>query len=140
MASALVNAGRLKPEVRLGQAISQFQADLSMDQKARFQSSQSNSMKSPPDLRDVMRLTAEMNRRECGTEDRCFGPRVTNFLQAVQGFASLGDIVLGGTQNLLACGVWAVVRLTLLGIVKYSSYFERLSLIWSVGQSRLKKK
>ncbi|KAL4955505.1 hypothetical protein BDW69DRAFT_182531 [Aspergillus filifer] len=63
-------------------------------------------MKSSPGLRDVMRLTVEMN--QLGPQDRCYGPRVTRFLQSVQGFASLGNIVLGGTQNLLACGVWSV--------------------------------
>jgi hypothetical protein len=35
-------------------------------------------------------------------------------LQAVQQFAAIGDIVVGGSQNLLACSVWSVVRLMLL--------------------------
>jgi hypothetical protein len=35
-------------------------------------------------------------------------------LQAVQQPADLGNIVVGGSQNLLACGVWSLVRLTLL--------------------------
>lgn len=60
-----------------------------------------------------MQLTAEIN-RESGIRGRCFGPRLTSILQTVQQFAALGDVVVGGTQNLLACGVWSLVRMTFL--------------------------
>jgi hypothetical protein len=36
MSGALANASRLKPEIRLAQAVSQFEADLSSEQKATF--------------------------------------------------------------------------------------------------------
>jgi len=64
-----------------------------------------------------MRLTAEIDRHGLGRVargSRCFGPRLTNFLQAVQQFAALGDIVVGGSQNIIACGVWSLVRTSLL--------------------------
>jgi len=63
-----------------------------------------------------MRLTAEIDLQTSGKfgGGRCFGPRFINALQAVQHFASLGDIVVGGSQNIIACGVWALVRMTLL--------------------------
>jgi hypothetical protein len=113
MSSALTNASRLKPEIRLAQAISQFEADLSSEQKASFRTSRSQSS---PVLDDVMRLTAEIDRRASGKGGavRVLGPRLTNFLQAVQQFAALGDIVVGGSQNLIACGVWSLVRMSLL--------------------------
>jgi hypothetical protein len=38
---------------------------------------------------------------------------MTNVLQSVQQFAALGDVVIGGPQNLIACGVWAAARLAL---------------------------
>ncbi|KAL4801774.1 hypothetical protein BDV18DRAFT_164585 [Aspergillus unguis] len=132
MLAALSKAARLKPEVRLGQAISQFQADLSTQQKATFNKHQARASVSPPGIRDVMQLIAEINQ----SGERCFGPRVTSLLQAVQQFAALGDIVVGGTQNILACGVWSLVRMTLLVVVKHSAYFERLSLmLMSIGRS-----
>lgn len=62
-----------------------------------------------------MRLTAEIDRqisRKAG--GRCLGPRFTNFLQGVQQFAALGDVVVGGSQNMVACGVWSLVRMSLL--------------------------
>jgi hypothetical protein len=116
MSTAISNASRLKPEIRLAQVISQFEADLSSEQKATFRNYRSQSLDSPPNPRDVMRLTAEIDYRASGKigRVRCFGPRLTNFLQAVQQFAALGDIIVGGTQNLIACGVWTIVRMSLL--------------------------
>ncbi|KAL2834784.1 ankyrin repeat-containing domain protein [Aspergillus pseudoustus] len=122
MATALEKAGRLKPEIRLGQAISEFQADLSSIEKSH----QQKATQSPPEIRDVMRLTAELS-QFTGTQGRCFGPRLTNILQAVQQFAALGDIIVGGSQNILACGVWSLLRFTMLSAVKCSAYFEQLS-------------
>ncbi|PWY82524.1 ankyrin [Aspergillus eucalypticola CBS 122712] len=133
MTTALTKAARLKPEVRLGQAISEFQADCSSREKATLRSYQAAGI--PPSVRDVMQLTAEIN-RSAGLRGQCFGSRLTSILQAVQEFAALGDIVLGASQSLLACGIWAVVRMSLLSIVKYSTYFEQLSsMLMAVGRS-----
>ena len=116
MASALAQATTLKAEIRLAQAVSLFEADLPPDQKASLRAHRSQSRASPPNVQDVMRLTAEIDRgtlRKVGG-GRCFGPRFTNVLQAVQQFAALGDVIIGGSQNIVACGVWSVVRMTLL--------------------------
>lgn len=63
-----------------------------------------------------MRLTAEIDRSVAGRVGggRCFGTRLVNVLQAAQQFAALGDVVVGGSQNMIACGVWSLVRMTLL--------------------------
>lgn len=115
MHNILTKASRLKPEIRLAQAVSQFEADLSDEQKTDFRTLKSQSLDSPPDPGDVMRLTAEMDRRILRKAGgRCFGPRFTNFLQGVQQFAALGDVVVGGSQNIIACGVWSLVRMSLL--------------------------
>ncbi|KAF2185906.1 hypothetical protein K469DRAFT_750186 [Zopfia rhizophila CBS 207.26] len=137
MSVILSNASRLKPEIRLAQAFSQFEADLSSEQKTDFQNQRSQSLASPPDPSDVMRLTAEIDRRVSGkVGGRCFGPRFTNFLQVVQQFAALGDVVVGGSQNIIACGIWSLVRMSLLSVVNISAYFEKLStLFMRVGRS-----
>ncbi|KAH8728455.1 hypothetical protein GQ44DRAFT_675817, partial [Phaeosphaeriaceae sp. PMI808] len=131
MFSALEHAARLKPEIRLAQAVSQFEADLSNEQKATFRTLKSQSLDSPPGPSDVMRLTAEIDRqvsRQIG--NRCLGPRFTNFLQGVQQFAALGDVVVGGSQNIIACGVWS------LAIINFSSYVEKVStLFMDLGRS-----
>lgn len=119
MSILLANASRLKPEIRLAQAISQFEADLSSEQKAAFRTYRSQSQDSPPSPKDVMHLISQIDRQACrkGAGGRCFGPRLINILQAVQQFAALGDVIVGGSQNLIACGVWSLVRMALLASV-----------------------
>lgn len=130
MSDALANASRLKPDVRLAEAVSKFVADLSNEQKTTFHAYRSKPRHCPPDPKDVMRLTAEIDRQAFGKASgrRCVGPRLTNFLQAVQQYAALGDVIMGATQNLIAAGVWSLVRLSLLvSIFQHISNFSNLS-------------
>lgn len=127
MSHLLANARDLKPEIRLAQAVSQFEADLSTEQKAALRTCRSQLRHSPPDYSDVMQLTAEIDRRASGKiGGRCFGPRLTFFLQAVQQFAALGDIIIGGSQNLIACGIWSIVRMSLLVSISRPSLLPSL--------------
>jgi hypothetical protein len=104
MSALIANASRLKPEIRLAQAVSQFVAyHLSSEQKTIFQTYRSQARSCPPIHSDVMRLTAEIDRRTSG-----------NVLEAVQRFAALEDVIIGGSQNIIACGVWSLVRMSLL--------------------------
>ncbi|EJT68933.1 hypothetical protein GGTG_13522, partial [Gaeumannomyces tritici R3-111a-1] len=138
MSFALAKAARLKPEIRLAQEISKFEATLSDEQKATCNSCKSQALASPPDAGDIMRLTAEVDRRAAGRgyRGRCFGPRFSNILETIQPFAALGDTVVGGSQNIIACGVWSLVRMTLLLVVNFHSYFEKLSdLFMAIGRS-----
>lgn len=116
MSSVLSNASQLKPIIRLAQAVSRFEADLLSEQKATFRTYRSQSHDFPPGPSDVMRLTAQIERGASGKVGggRCFGPRLTNVLQATQQFAALGDVIVGGSQNIIACGVWSLLRMTLL--------------------------
>ena len=115
MSVVISNVSRLKPEIRLAQAVSHFEAELSSEQKNVFRFYRSQSLQSPPDISDVMQLTAEIDRQASGkVGGRCFGPRFTSFLQVAQQFAALGDVIVGGSQNTIACGVWALLRMSLL--------------------------
>ncbi|KAJ5274885.1 hypothetical protein N7497_005493 [Penicillium chrysogenum] len=127
--SQLTSTPRLKPDVRLAQAVSQFEAELSNEQKASFRAWRTKSIESPPGIQDVMQLTAEID-RVSEKRRRCLGPRLMNVLQATQQFAALGDIIVGGSQNLLACGVWSVMRISLQLVLDFSSYLEQLSNIF----------
>jgi hypothetical protein len=106
------NAARLKPEIRLAEAISLFEAGLISAQKVELRNSKTQSLKRAPDSSDVMRLTADIDRQTKGK--RCFGPLFTSFLGTVQQFAALGDVIVGGSQNIIACGVWSLVRMSIL--------------------------
>ncbi|CAG7972580.1 unnamed protein product [Penicillium salamii] len=122
-------APHLKPEVRLAQVVSEFEAELSNEHKANFRAWRSKSVGSPPGIQDVMQLTAEIDRAS-EKRRRCLGPRLTNILLATQQFAAMGDIIVGGSQNVLACGVWAIVRMSLVLIIDFSSYMEKLSSVF----------
>lgn len=114
MALVLSNAARLKPEIRLAAAVSQFEASLPADEKADFRDQRAHALSSTPNTMDVMRFTAQIDRRLSGKTGRCLGPRFTNFLSSAQQFAALGDVIIGGSQNIIACGVWSVVRTAIL--------------------------
>ncbi|KAL8300793.1 hypothetical protein RB593_010240 [Gaeumannomyces tritici] len=138
MSFALANAAPLKPDIRLAQAVSEFEAALSDEQKATFRSYGSQARASPPNAGDIARLTAEVDLRAArgGHRGRCFGPRFSNILETIQQFAALGDTVVGGSQNIIACGVWSLVRMTLLLVVNFHSYFDKLStLLMAIGRS-----
>lgn len=113
MAMVLSNAARLKPEIRLARAISEFESSLPIEQKNKFKSWRVRALKDAPDSTDVMRFTADIDCRLM-KGSRCLGPRFTSFLSAVQQFAALGDVVVGSSQNVLACGLWSAVRMSIL--------------------------
>ncbi|KAJ6028021.1 NACHT domain protein [Penicillium herquei] len=114
MSQGLIHAPRLKPAIRLAQAVSEYEADLTRAQKEEFNYHRSHAREKPPSIQDVMQLTADIDERlSSKIRGRCLGTRTTNFLQCVQQFTSLGDIIVGGTQNLVASGVWALVRTSL---------------------------
>ncbi|KAJ6102902.1 hypothetical protein N7486_005329 [Penicillium sp. IBT 16267x] len=142
MSQAIAAPTRLKPELRLAQAISMFEADLLDNQKLAFQNEKARRHGAPPRAQDVLRLTAEIDQVASVSKRRCFGTRMMNVLEAVQQFAALGDIIVGGSQNLIACGVWTVVRSSLLMlssshttqlVTKHYSYLERLSTLFMVA-------
>ena len=125
MSLALKKASKLKPEIRLAQAVLHFEADLSPQQKTELHAYRQQILENPPNPSDVMRLTAQIDRQKSGR--RCFGTRFTNFLHAVQQFAALGDVIVGGSQNIIACGVWSLVRMSLLVVYLNDSIRQSLA-------------
>ncbi|KAF4493314.1 Vegetative incompatibility HET-E-1 [Fusarium agapanthi] len=138
MALVIREASGLKADIRLAQAVSEFEAELTTEQKVAFRASRTAATSTAPTMSDVMRLTAEMDLKATSKHGRirCFGPRLTNMLQAIQQFAALGDIVVGGSQNLIACGVWSVARMTVHVITGYLTHLEKLSVLFmAVGRN-----
>lgn len=112
MEQAIATVGKLKPEIRLAQAISEFSTALSPKYAVAFKIFLSQSRPTP---QDIIRLTEELNRDGARSHKGCrpFGTRLIDILQRVQVFIGIGDILIGGSQNIIACGVWAVVRVSL---------------------------
>ncbi|KAJ5639244.1 uncharacterized protein N7484_007106 [Penicillium longicatenatum] len=127
MPHGLISAPRLKPAIRLAQAVSEYEADLTRDQKEAFNRCRSRACEKAPSIQDVMQLTADIDEQlSTKIRGRCLGTRTTSFLQSVQQFVSLGDIIVGGTQNLVASGVWALL------VLNFSTYFEKISNIFMI--------
>ncbi|EXF82998.1 hypothetical protein CFIO01_08039 [Colletotrichum fioriniae PJ7] len=130
MATVLRKASRLKPDIRLMQEVSEFEASLSSAQKASFKKERSAACTKPPTTADVMQFTARIDdeARQKRLSSRCFGPRLTNLLQAVQQFAALGDVVVGRSQNIVAYlnDTNALFKIC----IGFSSYLEKLSLLF----------
>ena len=112
MALALSQASPLKPEVQLAQALSEYVAILDDAQKAKFGALKSQAA---PDAQAVMCLTADIDRSLAlqRKSRRCVGPRLVNLLQSVQLFTTVGDLVVGGSQNIIASSVWGVAKFSL---------------------------
>ncbi|KAK3995350.1 ankyrin repeat-containing domain protein [Cladorrhinum sp. PSN332] len=128
-----------KAEDRLKDAIRQFEKDLSLEQQKIFQDYKLQTQNSPPSAIAVTQLAAQIDQevsRKPGLRGRCFGPRFINFLQSIQQFISIGDVLVGGSQNLIACGVWSLVRFSLLLVTNFTSCLEKMSkLLMDVGRS-----
>ncbi|KAJ5691166.1 hypothetical protein N7488_011901 [Penicillium malachiteum] len=114
MSQTIATASRLKPEIRLAQALSVFESNLPNEQKNSFHNEKVQACQKPPTSQDVLRLIAQIDQLALASKRRCFGARMMNVLEAVQQFAALGDIVVGGSQNMIACGIWTAVRSSLL--------------------------
>ncbi|KUI69629.1 Vegetative incompatibility protein HET-E-1 [Cytospora mali] len=124
-------SGSLKPEVRLGLAISEFAQALDEDHKHDFRRMQ-NASNNQLTGSDVIKVTEQINKdgeRRHSTW-RPYGTRVHSFLSRLQMFASIGDVMIGGSQNLIATGVWSAVRLSLMAATNFLGYFERLSTLF----------
>ena len=116
MALPLAKAAPLRPQVRLAQALSEFEAILTDDQKARFRTYRGQS---PPNQTDVIRFTAEIDRD--GSRNRksrqCVGTRLTNVLHAVQQFSTVVDVIVGSSQSQIAGAIWGTVKICIQVIV-----------------------
>ncbi|KAI1207980.1 uncharacterized protein F4807DRAFT_160965 [Annulohypoxylon truncatum] len=114
MSKALILAGKLKPEVRLGVILSEFSEALDDKHRKRFIALRA-APTAVPTAADVIRVTEELNRQgaELHRAWRPYSTRLGTFLSRLQSLASVGDVIIGGSQNLIASGVWFAVRICL---------------------------
>ncbi|KAH8886888.1 hypothetical protein GQ53DRAFT_874485 [Thozetella sp. PMI_491] len=111
---ALALAGQLSPEARLGLALSGFAEVLDGKHRAKFNSLRSSSNVQPSGW-EVIQFTEEIN-REGSRLHRSWqqaGTRIGVFLGRLQSLVAAGDVLIGGTQNLMISGVWFAVRTSL---------------------------
>ncbi|KAG6368418.1 hypothetical protein INS49_002625 [Diaporthe citri] len=129
-------SGRLKPDVRLGVAVSEFAETLDEDRKREFQKMQTAGTQLSG--RDAIRVTEELNRDSEWRHSACrpYGTKCGKFLDRLQTLANIGDVMIGGSQNVIATSIWCAVRLALQTATNYRGYFEKLSsLFMKLGTS-----
>ncbi|KAH6664799.1 hypothetical protein F5X68DRAFT_143782 [Plectosphaerella plurivora] len=137
MEQAIAAAGKLKPEIRLAQAVSEFGASLAPKHAVAFKNFHSQSRPVP---QDAIRITEELNRDGARSHRgwKPFGTRLVKILERVQVFTSIGDVLIGGSQNMIACGVWAVVRVSLTLATSHAAFFDKITMIWmTLGQTSM---
>lgn len=131
----LVLGGQLKPEARLGLAISEFAQSLQGGRRDEFRLMQTVTNK-PLSGQDVVRVTEEIN-RDGARRHRSWRPylaiRLGGVLSRLQMFASIGDVMIGGSQNLIATGVWSAVRLSLMVRMHIFFNYCTLHLVHTLG-------
>lgn len=106
MALAIAKAAPLRPEIKLSQALREYEAVLSVEQKLSYNAS-------PPNSVAVMALTCEIDRQNAGRKTRRYGARLTSFLNSVNGFASIVGLIIGSVGNPIASAVWGAVKLSI---------------------------
>lgn len=107
MSSAAASTATLKPEIRLAQAVSVFEADLTNKEKTEYRKDIA------PEASDVMRFIAQFDRvtRQSQKGFRVYGLRLANFLDGVHIFAMNGYVGIGGIQNTVSWAVWSLVKI-----------------------------
>ena len=124
MALAMSKAAPLRPEIKLSQALKDYEAALTEDQKKSFRDT------SPPESRDVMAFTFKMNRQNEGRKSRVWGARLTSFLTSVKGFTAVVDIIVGSLGSPLAGVVWGAVKLAIqVSITSHDSFIPHYILV-----------
>ncbi len=104
-------AGRLSPDARLGLALSEFASALDEKHRIKFNALRTRPAAQPTSW-EVIKFTEEVN-REGARRHKSWqqsGTRIGVFLSRIQSLATAGDVLIGGSQNLIASGVWFAVR------------------------------
>ncbi|MCJ1462893.1 hypothetical protein MMC07_001497 [Pseudocyphellaria aurata] len=129
MALSLANAAQLKPQIKLAQALFEFETVLPDDQKTTLRAYHGQS---PPSPSDVIKFTAEIDRdtKRNRKSRKCVGPRLTNVLHAVQQFSVVVDEVVGSSQSQIAGAIWGTVKISLKLASAISAYFDKLSILF----------
>ena len=121
MALAMSKAGLLRPDIKLSQALRDYEAVLSKDQKRSLHDT------SKLDPNDVMILTFEINRQNAGRKSRLWGARLTTFLNSVKAFTTVVDAIVGSMGNPIAGAVWGTVKTAIqVSIMSLGLYTARL--------------
>ncbi|KAH8667894.1 hypothetical protein BGZ61DRAFT_498355 [Ilyonectria robusta] len=116
--SALVLA---TPGQTLQDAINDFQGILTVDQRRELQA-----IKTVPDADAVLVFTAELDAKTSKRRGPSLASRVYSVLQSVRDFSTIVDTYVSSHPEIAAL-VWGSVRLTMLVVSNFVSYYDAVS-------------
>ena len=110
MALVLANSAPLEPEIKLAQALADYEKILSDEGRKQLHN------QGLPDTMAAINFTTLID-RECNERRRrCMGPRLITFLESIQQFSEVIDAFVSSHPEVAAL-VWGGVKLTLLVIL-----------------------
>ena len=107
MAMVLAGAAPLKPEVRLTQALHDYETILSDEDRKQLHS------QGLPDAMAAINFTTLIDRQCSRRRSQCMGPRLITFLESIQQFSQVVDTFVSSHPEVAAL-VWGGVKLALL--------------------------
>lgn len=110
MALVLTNAAPLKPEIKLTQALHDYEKILSDEDRSQLHS------QGLPDATAAINLTTLIDRKCSSRRSQCMGPRLITFLESIQQFSQVVDVFVSSHPEVAAL-VWGGVKLALLVIL-----------------------
>ncbi|KAH8893514.1 hypothetical protein GQ53DRAFT_780886 [Thozetella sp. PMI_491] len=114
-------AAKATPEQTLQQTLQDFQSILSADQILELQEH-----KTVPDADAVLVFTAELDSRNRNRRGRSIASNLFSTLQCVRDFSAVIDTFVSSHPEVAAL-VWGSVRLTMVLIVNFASYYEAVA-------------
>lgn len=110
MALSISNPAALRPEIKLGQVLSEFEAILTEDQKTTLRTYRGQS---PPSPDDVMWFTAQIDRNASRESRQCVGTRLSYVLHSIQQYSGIMRLLFGTSHPHLASAIWGTVKISL---------------------------
>lgn len=116
-------------EKALQDAVNQYRDVLDQNQRRKL-----DTLKPIPDADAILVFTAELDSRDHNRRGRSFASRLHTILLAVRNFCSIADTFVSSHPEIAALA-WGSVKLTMLVISNYTSYYEATSdLFMRVGR------
>ena len=117
MALVLTDPALLKPEIKLAQALHDYETILSDEDKSQLHS------QGFPDATAAIKLTTLIDEKCSSRRSKCMGPRLITFLESIQQFSRVVDVFVSSHPEVAAL-VWGGVKLALLVIFLPGSSFR----------------
>ena len=109
---AVTNTAPLKPEIRLAQALKEFDALLTDHERQKLHA------EGKPDAAAAINLATVID-QECSSQRRqCLGPRLMTCLESIQKFTTVADTFVSSHPEFAAL-VWGGVKLALLVMARW---------------------